>query len=74
MVCCLSAARGEMEPDSHINLLVVKSGVADRGRLAEEIHLQFFGRRFRFWPDRMAVDVVLELLWRPQRLDAMVPS
>jgi predicted nucleotidyltransferase len=38
-----SAARGEMGPDSDIDLLVVKSGVASRGRLEEEIHLSFFG-------------------------------
>lgn len=38
-----SAARGEMGPDSDIDLLVVKSGAAHRGRLEEEIHLSFFG-------------------------------
>jgi predicted nucleotidyltransferase len=38
-----SAARGEMGPDSDIDLLVVKSDVTDRGKLAEDIHLTFFG-------------------------------
>lgn len=38
-----SAARGEMGPDSDLDLMVVKSGVEDRGRLSEEIHLRFFG-------------------------------
>lgn len=38
-----SAARGEAGPHSDVDLLVVKSRVADRGRLAEEIHLRFFG-------------------------------
>lgn len=38
-----SAARGELGPGSDIDLLVVKSRVADRGRLAEDIHLRFFG-------------------------------
>jgi predicted nucleotidyltransferase len=38
-----SAARGDMGPDSDVDLLVVKSGVASRGRLEEEIHLSFFG-------------------------------
>jgi predicted nucleotidyltransferase len=38
-----SAARGETGPDSDVDLLVVKSGVSYRGRLEEEIHLNFFG-------------------------------
>ena len=38
-----SAARGELGPDSDVDLLVVKSRVSDRGRLAEDIHLRFFG-------------------------------
>jgi predicted nucleotidyltransferase len=38
-----SAARGETGPDSDLDLLVIKSGVVDRGRLSEEIHLRFFG-------------------------------
>ncbi len=38
-----SAARGEMGPDSDVDLLVVKSGVPHRRRLAQEIHLNFFG-------------------------------
>jgi predicted nucleotidyltransferase len=38
-----SAARGEMGPDSDVDLLVVKRGVTDRGRLSEDIHLRFFG-------------------------------
>lgn len=37
-----SAARGEMGPDSDIDLLVIKSGVEHRGRLAQEIHLGLF--------------------------------
>lgn len=47
-----SAARGEMGPDSDIDLLVVKSGVAHRGRLAEEIYMNLFGIR-------VPVDVVV---------------
>jgi predicted nucleotidyltransferase len=38
-----SAARGEAGPDSDVDLLVVKSGLADRIRLAQDIHLRFFG-------------------------------
>ena len=38
-----SAARGQLGPDSDIDLLVVKSGVPHRRRLAQEIHLNFFG-------------------------------
>lgn len=38
-----SAARGEMGPDSDVDVLVVKSSVPHRGRLEEEIHLNFFG-------------------------------
>lgn len=38
-----SAARGELGPDSDIDLLVVKAGVPHRGRLAEEIYLGLFG-------------------------------
>lgn len=38
-----SAARDDMGPDSDIDLLVVKSDVMDRGKLAEDIHLTFFG-------------------------------
>jgi predicted nucleotidyltransferase len=38
-----SAARGEMGPDSDVDLLVVKSGVPHRRRLAQQIHLAFFG-------------------------------
>lgn len=38
-----SAARGETGPDSDVDLLVVKSGVQNRGHLEEEIHLSFFG-------------------------------
>jgi len=47
-----SAARGDMGPESDIDLLVVKSGVADRIRLAQEIHLRFFGLP-------VAVDIVV---------------
>ncbi len=38
-----SAARGDMTHDSDVDLLVVKSGVTDRIRLAQEIHLSFWG-------------------------------
>ncbi len=38
-----SAVRGTMGPDSDVDLLVVKSGVEHRGRLAEEIHLSLHG-------------------------------
>jgi len=47
-----SAARGEMGPDSDVDLLVIKSGVAHRGRLAEEIYMRLFGIR-------VPVDVVV---------------
>lgn len=38
-----SAARGEWSPDSDIDLLVVKSDVEHRGRLAEEIYVRLIG-------------------------------
>lgn len=38
-----SAARGEIGPDSDLDLLVVKSGVAHRRRLAQEIYVKLFG-------------------------------
>jgi predicted nucleotidyltransferase len=38
-----AAARGEMGPDSDVDLLVVKSGVAHRRRLAQQIELGLFG-------------------------------
>jgi predicted nucleotidyltransferase len=38
-----SAARGQMSPDSDVDLLVVKSGVQHRRRLAQQIHRNFFG-------------------------------
>ena len=38
-----SAARGEMGPDSDIDLLVVKAGVPHRRRLAQEIYANLFG-------------------------------
>ncbi len=38
-----SAARGEMGPDSDVDLLVVKSGVEHRGRLAGAIHVNLYG-------------------------------
>lgn len=38
-----SAARGEMGPHSDIDLLVVKGGDYDRGRLTEEIYMSLFG-------------------------------
>jgi predicted nucleotidyltransferase len=38
-----SAARGDMGPDSDVDLLVIKSRVAHRRRLAQQIHQGFFG-------------------------------
>ncbi len=38
-----SAARGEMGPDSDVDLLVVKAGVPHRRRLAQAIHRAMFG-------------------------------
>ena len=38
-----SAARGEMGPNSDIDLLVVKNGGYRRGRLVEEIYMSLFG-------------------------------
>lgn len=38
-----SAARGEMGPNSDVDLLVVKSNVVHRGRLAEEIYMRLIG-------------------------------
>lgn len=38
-----SAARGEMGPNSDVDLLVVKSGKFHRGRLTEEIYMNLFG-------------------------------
>ena len=38
-----SAARGQMGPDSDIDLLVVKAGVPHRRRLAQELSLALFG-------------------------------
>ncbi len=38
-----SAARGEMGPDSDVDLLVIKSGVEHRRRLSQEIHMNLFG-------------------------------
>lgn len=38
-----SAARGEMGPNSDVDLLVVKSDVVHRGRLAELIYMNLFG-------------------------------
>ncbi len=38
-----SAARGEMGPDSDLDLLVVKAGVPHRRRLAQAIHRHLFG-------------------------------
>lgn len=38
-----SAARGDIGPDSDIDLLVVKSGVPHRRRLAQAIHGNLFG-------------------------------
>jgi predicted nucleotidyltransferase len=38
-----SAARGEMTPDSDIDLLVIKSDVEHRGRLEEKIYGNLWG-------------------------------
>lgn len=38
-----SGARGRLGPDSDLDLLVIKSGVAHRRHLAQQIHLNFFG-------------------------------
>jgi predicted nucleotidyltransferase len=38
-----SAARGEMGPDSDLDVLVVKSGVEHRRRLAEDIYMNLSG-------------------------------
>lgn len=38
-----SAARGEMGPNSDVDLLVVKSGVVHRGRLTESIYENLVG-------------------------------
>jgi predicted nucleotidyltransferase len=38
-----SAGRGQMGPNSDVDLLVVKSGPFDRGRLTEEIYMRMEG-------------------------------
>jgi uncharacterized protein len=38
-----SAARGEMGPDSDLDVLVVKSGVQHRRRLAQDIYMNLSG-------------------------------
>ena len=38
-----SAARGQMGPNSDLDLLVVKSGDFHRGRLTEDIYMNLFG-------------------------------
>ncbi|HET7291726.1 MAG TPA: nucleotidyltransferase domain-containing protein [Vicinamibacteria bacterium] len=38
-----SAARGELGPDSDIDLLVIKAGVPHRGRLEQEIYMNLSG-------------------------------
>ncbi len=38
-----SAVRGEMGPNSDVDLLVVKSGVTHRGRLAGDIYVNLIG-------------------------------
>jgi predicted nucleotidyltransferase len=47
-----SAARGEMTPDSDIDLIVVKSDVEHRGRMAERIYRNL-------WGIRVPVDVIV---------------
>ncbi len=38
-----SAARGEMGPNSDVDLLVIKSGVTHRGELAGDIYMNLIG-------------------------------
>lgn len=38
-----SAARGEVGPDSDLDLLVIKEGVKHRRRLAQQIYIHLFG-------------------------------
>lgn len=38
-----SAARGQMGPNSDVDLLVIKSGDFHRGRVTEEIYMNLFG-------------------------------
>ena len=38
-----SGARGELGPDSDLDLLVIKGGDYHRGRLTEEIYMSLFG-------------------------------
>ena len=38
-----SAAKGEMGPNSDVDLLVIKSGDIHRGHLTEEIYMNLFG-------------------------------
>lgn len=38
-----SAARGDMGPDSDVDLLIVKSGVAHRRKLAQDVYMNLFG-------------------------------
>jgi len=38
-----SAVRGEMGPNSDLDLLVIKAGVAHRGRLTEAIYMNLIG-------------------------------
>lgn len=47
-----SAVRGEMGPNSDVDLLVVKSNVAHRGRLAGDIYMNLIGAG-------QAVDVIV---------------
>jgi predicted nucleotidyltransferase len=47
-----SAMRGEMRPNSDLDLLVIKSGVAHRGRLIETIYTNL-------WGVGQAVDVIV---------------
>jgi predicted nucleotidyltransferase len=38
-----SAARGQMGPNSDVDLLVIKSGAFNRGRLAEQLYMHMEG-------------------------------
>jgi len=56
-----SAARGETGPDSDLDLLVVKTGVSHRRRLAQDIHMRFAGLG-------VPVDVIVV---RPEDVEAL---
>ena len=47
-----SAARGEMEPNSDLDLLVIKAGDYDRRHLGQQIYMNVYGAEY-------AVDIVV---------------